>query len=540
MPSTPTTKSQVQAYQFVLRRMQSALVRKDAVMLHDPMRTHSRATIVGVVLSALGMLAFIVVGLFKPAPTPPDSGIVIGEQSGRVYVVAAEPRTLIPTFNLASARLILMAQRSQGGEGQNGQQAAAPVEPPEVVPDDQLRDIPKGRLQGIPGGPDLLPNSDQLVDPNWAVCDQITMDRSLNDPVARERAETETTVFAGVDELGRQLRHQQALLVSAQDGNHYLVYRQKSDANNLNANTVRAQVDLEESSVRTALNLDERFVRRISMGLLNAIPSVGELSAPAIPGIGEMPDGFSVGGLGVGAVFKTELTESTNFYVVTRSGVQAISSAVADMILFEKTVTGEQAETVPPDVLQRLPKVGPADDGYIDVDHYPGTVPTVLDPMQHPVACLGWSIRGEGEQRDAFTSVYVSSVLPGPKDENNEPQTVEIGTPGPDNMKVDAFYMRPGMAAAVQSATTKETFGRGSIQLISDRGVRYGVPNSEIAQGLGLTDLDPAPESIIKLLPAGASLNPQDAQRTFDAVPVEESVGSGLGGNDRAASQGGN
>ncbi|MFD1052463.1 type VII secretion protein EccB, partial [Kibdelosporangium lantanae] len=54
MPSTPTTKSQVQAYRFVLRRMQSALVRKDAVMLHDPMRTHSRATIVGVCLGVLG------------------------------------------------------------------------------------------------------------------------------------------------------------------------------------------------------------------------------------------------------------------------------------------------------------------------------------------------------------------------------------------------------------------------------------------------------------------------------------------------------
>ena len=48
MPSTPTTKSQVQAYRFVLRRMQSALVRKDAVMLHEPMRMHTRATIAGV------------------------------------------------------------------------------------------------------------------------------------------------------------------------------------------------------------------------------------------------------------------------------------------------------------------------------------------------------------------------------------------------------------------------------------------------------------------------------------------------------------
>src|SRR5690606_12869451 len=143
MPSTPTTKSQVQAYQFVLRRMQSALVRKDAVMLHDPMRTHSRATIVGVVLSCLGMLAFIIVGFFKPDPKPPASGIVIGEQSGSVYVVADDQRKLIPTFNLASARLILMAQNQ--GEGEGGGQGGAPaVVEPEVVSDEQLKDIPKG------------------------------------------------------------------------------------------------------------------------------------------------------------------------------------------------------------------------------------------------------------------------------------------------------------------------------------------------------------------------------------------------------------
>src|SRR3954469_11532052 len=100
MPSTPTTKSQVQAYQFVLRRMQSALVRRDSVMLHDPMRTHSRATIVGFVLSAVGAIGFIVFGLIKTAPTPPAAGIVIGQQSGTVYVKTENPPMLVPTFNL--------------------------------------------------------------------------------------------------------------------------------------------------------------------------------------------------------------------------------------------------------------------------------------------------------------------------------------------------------------------------------------------------------------------------------------------------------
>src|SRR3954470_13688820 len=128
MPSTPTTKSQVQAYQFVLRRMQSALVRRDAVMLHDPMRTHTRATIVGVVLGGLGMIVFVVWGLLSPAPSVPDAGnIVIGEQSGTVYVVTGNPKRLIPTFNPGWAGLLRLAQKKQSSGGTGA--PAAPAAP---------------------------------------------------------------------------------------------------------------------------------------------------------------------------------------------------------------------------------------------------------------------------------------------------------------------------------------------------------------------------------------------------------------------------
>ncbi|MBV9141982.1 MAG: type VII secretion protein EccB [Pseudonocardiales bacterium] len=57
MPTNPTTTSQVQAYRFVLRRMESALVRKDAVMVHEPMRQHLRAMTVGLILAVLGLVA---------------------------------------------------------------------------------------------------------------------------------------------------------------------------------------------------------------------------------------------------------------------------------------------------------------------------------------------------------------------------------------------------------------------------------------------------------------------------------------------------
>lgn len=62
MSTNPTTKSQVQAYRFVLRRMESALVRKDAVMLHEPMRQHLRAMALGLILGVVGLAAFFVLG----------------------------------------------------------------------------------------------------------------------------------------------------------------------------------------------------------------------------------------------------------------------------------------------------------------------------------------------------------------------------------------------------------------------------------------------------------------------------------------------
>jgi hypothetical protein len=67
MSTDPTTTSQVQAYRFVLRRMESALVRKDAVMLHEPMRHHLRATAVGLLLAVLLLVAFFVAGKLHPA-----------------------------------------------------------------------------------------------------------------------------------------------------------------------------------------------------------------------------------------------------------------------------------------------------------------------------------------------------------------------------------------------------------------------------------------------------------------------------------------
>jgi hypothetical protein len=96
MSTNPTTKSQVQAYRFVLRRMESALVRKDAVMLHEPMRQHLRAMVVGLIVGLLGLAAFFVVGRFPPASQDSAGETVVGNPSEAFFAVAANPPKLIP------------------------------------------------------------------------------------------------------------------------------------------------------------------------------------------------------------------------------------------------------------------------------------------------------------------------------------------------------------------------------------------------------------------------------------------------------------
>jgi type VII secretion protein EccB len=508
--------------------MQSALVRKDAVMLHDPMRTHSRATIVGVCLAVLGVLGFVIVGLLSPAPVVPESGVVIAEPSGTVYVVSGNPKTLTPTFNLASARLLVLAQSQQ--QGSNGGQAPASSAqdattpgqappPPTVVSDDNLKDIPKARLAGIPNGPQLLPTPDQRIKDYWAVCDQVLIDRTL--PDSRNKTGIETSVLAGVDTFDRELRDGESLLVKAKNNKTYLIYRTPTTVNQTNANAVRAEVDMTNTSTVAALHLDPANVREISTGLLNAIPEVKRLAAPAV----------STGGTNVplnlpaGSVFAVNNAAGTkDFYVIQSDGFDQVKSTTADLIRYRNSPNGGNIPVIGPDKISSLQAQHRIDDSTS-----PDAVPEVLKAQSTDasVACLEWNLQGTGTGRDQHTSLHISGDLPTPKDaQGNKMPPVRISTPAADGQKIDKFFMPPGRAAFARSATSKETFDTGTMVLISDRGVRYGIPDLKTAGALGLDKPAPAPDAIIRLLPDGASLNTKDVMRSYDSVPIDPNAGT--------------
>ncbi|WP_330272352.1 type VII secretion protein EccB [Lentzea sp. NBC_00516] len=524
MASTPTTKAQVQAYQFVLKRMQSALVRRDAVMLHDPMSIHSRATAVGVVLGVLGLIVFLVIGLFSPAPKLDDqTQIAISKETGQVYVVDSAPRRLVPMTNLASARLLWYsrnnpdAQQGQGGGDAPAGTAGAPQEAaggtPKLVSESALANLPRGRLTGLPDAPDVLPKQNLRIDAQWSVCDTLNLDEFRENQAAENQIKT--SVIAGVSGGNADLGDE-AVLVQQRTGakKAYLIYKRPTPLRDISSSTVRAEVDLKNDKVMNALRLKGKFPRAISTAMLNAIPEVAPLIAPVITDQGKPATYVTETKVNIGEVVEVNLTGTATYMVALKDGFQDVQQTVGDLLRYAYS-NNQKAIPLSPNAI--ADHKNPADP--LDLNSYPERIPTTLEAnANNTVVCLGWKADNYTEQNKAeHTSVTIGSKLPGPKDMT----PVELNAAGAAGEIIDQFLMLPGKAAVVRASQGKSDFGTGPVQVVTGRGVRYGVPDGGTAAALGLDGtFPPAPNQILSLLPMGPQLNKNEANRSYDSIPA--------------------
>ncbi|HEX5405888.1 MAG TPA: type VII secretion protein EccB [Pseudonocardiaceae bacterium] len=544
MPSTPTTKSQVQAYRFVLRRMESALVRKDPVMLHDPMRSHKRSTIVGVIVGVVGLVGFLLFAVLKPAPTVPNSGIVIAQPSGAVYVVSQNPHELIPVFNVASGRLLLAAaaqrQQDQSGSGSNTPRSAPTVVPVTTVDDTELAGMPTGNIEGIPDGPTVLPKPGQQPT-TWAVCDNIIRDNNAPDPTGHRAPQT--TVVVGEPNIGSALKAGQALLVSSDGGATLnLVYGLATGANAPNDSAVRAQLDAKDPAVLHALNIaDPNSYRVVSSAVLNAIPSVAEIQNPAngLDRNATPVAKLAAQELKMGESFGVQQVDGEQYYMVVPGGMEPVSQTTAQIAINENSLGQKDVPLVPPDTTTGVTTVQFGDSGglRVNVSKYPGVRPTVISADSKPVMCLGWNADySDPQQPLAKTKVTVGLKLAVPDDPaqpGRQMTMAQIGQAGSVG-KINSFFMNPQLGGvAVRAATSAGDFDSGQIYIIDPRGVAYSVPDTFTAQVLGVADssgtgdLPPGPQSIIGLLPLGGE--PLDMQAVQHAFPGGMQIPAGAG-----------
>lgn len=487
MSRTAATTSQVRAYRFMLRRMQSALVGRDAVMRREPMRQHLRATAVGVVLSVLGLAAFFLAGRFRPVSDLNQDDIVIVRPSQAVFVVRDNPRRLIPVPNLTSARLLLLAIAP-------GQQEPAV----KTVEEAALAGIPRTQASGIPAAPPL-PAAENLIRPVWSVCDSTpTPGASPPDPGANPvvRQHTTTVLIQQRSPAARGLGEQVALLVAEQrTGVPYLIWHGR-----------RGRIDLADPAIRTLYRLGNVVPRPVGSGLLDAVPEGHPLVLPALPVGPPVPQ---LPGVQVGDVVRVQGAEDS-FFLLLPQGVQPIEPAVADLIRYRHSSSPE-VPTVTPEALARVPEAPLA--AQLDFAGFPHRVPKVLGATDTPVVCLTW----QGPDQPALITVGPDGWLPIAAGES----PVELAGSGDgrtgdgrsgDGRTAGVVYVTPTKAALVHQVQPGQRSDAGTLWLVTDQGFRYPVPSAQVAAALGLGAAStPAPQPILELLPVGPALDPQRA-----------------------------
>ncbi|MFC9993677.1 type VII secretion protein EccB [Nocardia sp. NPDC127526] len=502
MPAQLTTRAQVNGYRFLLRRLDHALVRRDVRMLHDPMRAQFRSLIAGAVLAILVVAGAAIMAFIRPQGSIGDATIVMGKESGALYVVLTDEdddtkQTLHPVLNLASARLIV---------GKN--------ESPKSVKDAKLNSLPRGPILGIPGAPAALPGTKQGDRSQWTLCDTTSL--SVTGGAASSAGAT-TTAIAGKPELNERIKiaDPSSALFVRQGDKSYLIYDGK-----------RAQVDPSNTVMNRSLNLANQRSRQITSGLLGAATEVPPLEAPTIPQAGE-PGPGKLSSVPVGGVIRVALgsSDKPELYVVLSDGVQRISAFTAQVIRNANSQGMSEIKPVTPDLLDGVAVVNT-----LPVNDFPTEAPKVITAEDSPVACISWAKENaagkteadatEGPADRAAVSLLVGTRLP--ISESASP--VSLASADKTGDRIDSVYIAPTTGEFVKvTGIEPGSLRRDSLFYVADNGIRYGIPDIETAQKLGLGSSPLlAPWPVIGQLVPGPTLSSNGALTMWDALPTGE------------------
>lgn len=337
MPSPATTWLHVSGYRFLLRRIECALLFGDVCAATGALRARTTSLALGCVLAIVAAMGCAFVALLRPQSALGQAPIVMGRESGALYVRVDD--VWHPVLNLASARLI-----------------AATNANPQPVSESELGHTKRGPLLGIPGAPQLLDQPLAGAESAWAICD------------SDNGGSTTVVVGPAEDSSAQVLTAEQMILVATESGSPtYLLYGGR-----------RAVVDLADPAVVWALRLQGRVPHVVAQSLLNAVPEAPRITAPRIRGGGRASVGLP--GFLVGGVVRITRASGDEYYVVLEDGVQRIGQVAADLLRFGDSQGSVNVPTVAPDVDSRRS----------DREHLAGV------GLSRPAANTGGRLAGKG------------------------------------------------------------------------------------------------------------------------------------------------
>ncbi|MFD6260753.1 type VII secretion protein EccB [Micromonospora chalcea] len=488
-----TRRDQVQAYRFVTRRIVSALLSGDPETNDLPMRRLGMAVFGSVIAAAVVLGGVGAYGQLtsNSAPLEPNT-LVIERETGATYYFG-EDRVLRPTLNYASARLIV-------------NDAAAK---PRTMSQASIKDRPRGRLVGIVGAPDDLPDRKSLVGLPWSVCD-------VPDPNDTQRSTTHLVIDRTLP--GGTALTDRAVVVRTGEARYLLTGGSRLRV----AGDDQALVALKMAGV-TNLTVGQQ--------LLNAVPVGPVLRKPTIDGDGG-PSGLAVAGrpARIGQVYQA----AGQYYVLTRQGLATVREVTALLLLGR----GGEVTQITPDEAGRL-----LTDQRLEPDGLPARLPTPHEVRPgRTVLCATYRPGPAGQPPTTTLEVFDSP----PAELTEATAAMPSRQGGRDAVRTAENVLLPGGKGVLAQATAGESgkpAAGSTVYLITAQGIRYplGTDGGDAKSALGYGDVTPVavPASLLALVPTGPTLSRADAMAYFDASSPPAPTASPSAGSAAAQVQGG-
>jgi type VII secretion protein EccB len=281
-----TRKDQVQAYQFAMGRLATALVSGNPGGGDSPTRRASLGTFFGAAIVVLLCIGFGVFGLISPVAKTSwkaEGAVVVEKENGNRYMYVAG--VLHPVRNLASALLIA------------GRGAASP----ESVSAKSLAGVRVGSPVGIPDAPDAVPDGASLLAGAWTRC--------LRPGLPGGQA----VDFAPGGHTSALPDNRQVLL-SGSKGARYVLWH-------------GAKYRLGDDAAMIALGMDDEQPLPAPDDWLAALPDGPALAAAKVDGAGQSAGQVAGAAAAVGDLFTTGGTgASAHFYVMLADGLAPVTA----------------------------------------------------------------------------------------------------------------------------------------------------------------------------------------------------------------------
>lgn len=476
-----TRRDQVQAHQFVTRRIVSAMLSGEPETTERPMRRLAMAVFGSAMVATIAFAGAGVYGILRPGGgRPVDNQIVIERETGARYIFL--DKRLHPVLNYSSARLIL----------------GDPEPAVRTLSRRSLRDVPRGDPVGIPNAPDTLPERAALDRLPWTTC---SMRRSPGSVALA------THLLVGTEPSGGTPLDGDALLVTAGPGSdaiHYLLWNNQ-------------RLKVADGSVLAALEMTAAVPVTVDQALLNSIAAGPDLRPGYVFREGE--DGAQINGETgkIGQVYRS----GKQHYLLLDRGLVTIGDTMARLLLSSREQQAIEISAQAAGTAQGIRRFEP--------DGFPDDIPRLRNSGTEPaMVCATYAgpaaksgAAGSNTAKSSTVKLFARADARLVEAAANLPPS-RVGVDGV--RLADRVILAGGHGAMVQVVPAAGAVATGTTRyLITDRGIKYALPRQDTdavqgSLGYGEVTPTPVPAYLLALVPTGPALDPAAASRFLPAA----------------------